>query len=49
VALAECEDPPRQLLLGRGVLAAYRQKLAEVNASLDAWEEVTLGADFPVE
>jgi NADP-dependent 3-hydroxy acid dehydrogenase YdfG len=49
VALAECEDPPRQLLLGRGVLAAYRAKLAEVGASLDAWEEVTLGADFPTE
>jgi NAD(P)-dependent dehydrogenase (short-subunit alcohol dehydrogenase family) len=49
VALAECEDPPRQLLLGRGVLAAYRQKLAEVSASLDAWEEVTLGADYPAE
>ena len=49
VALAECADPPRQLLLGRGVLASYRQKLAEVSALLDAWEEVTLGADFPVE
>jgi NAD(P)-dependent dehydrogenase (short-subunit alcohol dehydrogenase family) len=49
VALAECDDPPRQLLLGRGVLAAYRQKLAEVSASLDAWEQVTLGADFPIE
>jgi NAD(P)-dependent dehydrogenase (short-subunit alcohol dehydrogenase family) len=49
VALAECEDPPRQLLLGRGVLASYREKLAEVSASLDAWEEVTLGADFPAD
>ena len=49
VALAECDDPPRQLLLGRGVLAAYRARLAEVIASLDAWEEVTLSADFPVE
>ena len=49
VALAECADPPRQLLLGRGVLAAYRQKLAEVSASLDAWERVTLGADFPAD
>jgi len=49
VSLAECDDPPRQLLLGRGVLAAYRAKLAEVAASLDAWEEVTLGADFPAE
>jgi NADP-dependent 3-hydroxy acid dehydrogenase YdfG len=49
VALAECDDPPRQLLLGRGVLAAYRAKLAEVSASLDAWEPVTLSADFPVD
>jgi len=49
VALAECDDPPRQLLLGRGVLAAYRQKLAEIGASLDTWEAVTLGADFPAE
>jgi hypothetical protein len=47
VDLAECPDPPRQLLLGRGVLAAYRQKLAEVGAMLDAWEDVTLAADFP--
>ena len=47
VALAECADPPRQLLLGRGVLAAYRAKLAEVASSLDAWEPVTLAADFP--
>ncbi len=49
VALARCENPPRQLLLGRGVLASYRQKLAEVSASLDEWEEVTLGADFPAD
>jgi NAD(P)-dependent dehydrogenase (short-subunit alcohol dehydrogenase family) len=49
VALAECEDPPLQLLLGRGVLASYRQKLAEVGAMLDAWEGVTLSADFPAE
>ncbi len=49
VALVECEAPPRQLLLGRGVLQAYRQKLAEVGAMLDAWESVTLGADFPPE
>jgi NAD(P)-dependent dehydrogenase (short-subunit alcohol dehydrogenase family) len=49
VDLAECEQPPRQLLLGRGVLASYRAKLAEVSASLDQWEAVTLGADFPAE
>jgi hypothetical protein len=47
VALAEHENPPRQLLLGRGVLASYRQKLAEIGEMLDAWEEVTLSSDFP--
>jgi NAD(P)-dependent dehydrogenase (short-subunit alcohol dehydrogenase family) len=47
VDLAESEDPPRQLLLGRGVLQAYRQKLAEVGAMLDRWEPVSLGTDFP--
>jgi len=49
VELAECEDPPRQLLLGRGVLEAYRQKLAEVGAMLDTWEAVSLATDFPPE
>ncbi len=47
VALVECEQPPRQLLLGRGVLQSYRQKLAELTAMLDTWEAVSVGADFP--
>lgn len=49
VALVECEQPPRQLLLGRGVLQSYRQKLAELTAMLDAWEAVSVGADFPTQ
>ena len=49
VALVECADPPRQLLLGRGALLAYRQRLAEVSAMLDSWEDVTLGTDFPAD
>lgn len=47
VALVECEQPPRQLLLGRSVLQTYRQKLAEVTAMLDEWEAISVGADFP--
>ncbi|MBK6288756.1 MAG: SDR family NAD(P)-dependent oxidoreductase [Gammaproteobacteria bacterium] len=47
LALAASEDPPAQLLLGRMVLESYRAKLLQVNAMLDAWESVTLGADFP--
>jgi NAD(P)-dependent dehydrogenase (short-subunit alcohol dehydrogenase family) len=47
--LAGMDDPPAQLLLGAGVLATYREKLAAVSASLDEWEAVTLSADFPPE
>lgn len=47
VALVQNPNPPVQLLLGRGVLETYRGKLAAVSASLDAWEAVTVGADFP--
>ena len=47
VLLAESDDPPAQLLLGRIVLDAYRAKLAEVGRMLDAWEPVTLDTDFP--
>lgn len=44
--LAECEQPPVQLLLGAGVLATFREKLADVAASLDQWEATTLSADY---
>jgi NAD(P)-dependent dehydrogenase (short-subunit alcohol dehydrogenase family) len=47
VMLVRAEHPPVQLLLGRGVLASYRAKLAAVSASIDEWENVTVGTDFP--
>jgi NAD(P)-dependent dehydrogenase (short-subunit alcohol dehydrogenase family) len=47
--LAEHDDPPLHLLLGRDVLAAFRQKLAEWEASIDAWESVTKDVNFPEE
>ena len=47
--LAEHDDPPLHLLLGRDVLAAFRQKLAEWEASIDAWEPVTKDVNFPEE
>ena len=45
--LARHPDPPRQLLLGKGVLTSYREKLDEVTSSLNEWEEVTLSTDYP--
>ena len=47
--LAAHDDPPLHLLLGRDVLAAFRQKLTEWEASIDAWESVTKDVNFPEE
>jgi hypothetical protein len=46
VMLAGLDDPPLRLLLGSDVLAATRQKLAEMSASIDEWEAVTLDVGF---
>jgi len=47
IQLAETAEPPLHLLLGRIVLDTYRAKLAGIQGELDAWESVTLGADYP--
>lgn len=47
VALEKLEKPPLRLLLGKPVLDMARAKLAEFGQSLNEWEAVTLGADFP--
>ena len=43
------DDPPLHLLLGHDVLAAFRHKLAELSASIDAWESVTKDVNLPNE
>jgi NAD(P)-dependent dehydrogenase (short-subunit alcohol dehydrogenase family) len=45
--LSELDAPPLHLLLGRDVLAAFRQKLAAWSASIDEWESVSKDVDFP--
>ncbi len=45
--LGESDSPPPQLLLGRMVLDAYRDKLATAHQRLDEWEQLSLDADFP--
>ena len=47
VMLAGHDDPPLRLLLGQDVLEATREKLAEMDASIDQWESVTLDVNFP--
>jgi NAD(P)-dependent dehydrogenase (short-subunit alcohol dehydrogenase family) len=47
--VTELDDPPLHLLLGRDVLQAFRQKLADLSASIDQWESVTKDVNFPPE
>ena len=41
-------NPPRHLVLGRFGLDVARAKFKDMLRELDAWETVSLGADFPV-
>ena len=45
--VAGLDDPPLRLLLGRDVLAAVREKIADLTASIDYWESVTKNVNFP--
>jgi NAD(P)-dependent dehydrogenase (short-subunit alcohol dehydrogenase family) len=47
VMVAGLDEPPLRLLLGKDVLAAVRTKLAELTASIDEWEHVTVDTDLP--
>lgn len=40
-------NPPLRLVLGAMALDGAREKLKQVAADIDAWEETTRGADFP--
>lgn len=47
VAVVESENPPLRLLLGEAALKGARNKLEQLKKDFDAWEETTIGADFP--
>jgi NAD(P)-dependent dehydrogenase (short-subunit alcohol dehydrogenase family) len=49
VMVTELDEPPLHLLLGRDVFAAYREKLAGLMESIEAWKSVTLDVNFPPE
>jgi NAD(P)-dependent dehydrogenase (short-subunit alcohol dehydrogenase family) len=46
VMLTGLADPPLRLLLGSDVLQAVREKVAELSASIDEWEHVTLDVNY---
>ena len=45
--VVESPNPPLRLLLGASALERLRSKLANWEKEIAAWEQVTLGADFP--
>ena len=49
VKAVESKSPPHRLLLGADAYAAATAKLKALRDEFTAWEEVSLGADFPKE
>ncbi|WP_263367715.1 oxidoreductase [Edaphobacter bradus] len=45
--VVESPNPPLRLLLGAGALKRVREKLDRWQKEMAAWEETTVGADFP--
>jgi NAD(P)-dependent dehydrogenase (short-subunit alcohol dehydrogenase family) len=47
MAVVESPNPPVHLILGAIALKRFRAKLDQWNQDIAAWEQTTLGADFP--
>ena len=47
VDMATMEKPPAQLVLGTGLLNAYRERLRDIEARLSEWESISTAADYP--
>jgi NAD(P)-dependent dehydrogenase (short-subunit alcohol dehydrogenase family) len=47
IRAVESPNPPLHLLLGKDALRLAREKLEALRGAFDAWEKVTIGADFP--
>lgn len=47
IQVTETEHPPLRLLLGAAAVKGARRKLDELKKDYDAWEAVSVGADFP--
>ncbi|CAM3843534.1 oxidoreductase [Mucilaginibacter galii] len=47
IKAVESENPPLRLLLGEAALKGARNKIELLKKDFDAWEETTVGADFP--
>ena len=47
IRAVESPTPPLHLLLGKDALRMARAKVESLRGDFDAWEKVTVGADFP--
>ena len=47
IQVLDAPDPPLRLVLGKPALEAVRAKLRDVAHDVDAWEALSLSADFP--
>ncbi len=47
IQVVETQEPPMRLLLGAAAVKGAREKIEELNRDINAWEEVSVGADFP--
>ena len=47
LAAVASPNTPRHLVLGKMAFNRFKQKIAEFEADMTAWESTTLGADFP--
>jgi NAD(P)-dependent dehydrogenase (short-subunit alcohol dehydrogenase family) len=47
ITVADSPNPPLHLILGKPALARFRDKLAQWEKEIAAWEPLTTGADFP--
>lgn len=47
IKAVESDDPPLHLVLGNAGVKRVREALEEVLSTMEAWEAVSLGADFP--
>jgi NAD(P)-dependent dehydrogenase (short-subunit alcohol dehydrogenase family) len=49
IGAVQAEEPPLRLLLGKAALDVATARLDSLKSNFDAWRDVTLGADYPVD
>jgi hypothetical protein len=46
IALGNSSNPPVHLPVGKDAIAAFREKMAETEAEVKAWEEISASTDL---